>query len=92
MGFVVKQPVKLKVEFRNEAKELVNPTTVIFYVRDPNGLITTPAPVNDSTGIWHATITVGISGLWYYRAEGSGALEAAAEATFVVDETQFGGI
>lgn len=91
MGYVVKQPIKLKAEFRNETRELANPTAVAFLVRDPDGNESTPVAVNDSTGLYHAVITVGISGIWYYRVEGTGTVESAAEASFVVDQTQFGG-
>jgi hypothetical protein len=66
--------------FRNADNELYNPTSVVLTVRNPNGTLTTPATVNESTGIWRAGIVLqrgitrwvwdGITGAVHDKVEG----------------------
>lgn len=79
--------------FKNAAGALADPTTVNLKWRVAGGATTTwtrPAAgpdtqiVKDSTGVYHADITVTTPGLHYFRWEGVGAVTAAEEGTFSV--------
>lgn len=49
---------------------LFDPASVVLTVRSPSGVVTTPAPSKDSTGVYHADITVDESGRWWYEWNG----------------------
>lgn len=49
---------------------LFDPASVVLTVRSPSGDVTTPTPSKDSTGVYHADITVDESGRWAYRWSG----------------------
>lgn len=77
--------------FTNSAGVLTDPTTVTLRWRVAGGTETTltwtaavPGTdiVKDSTGVFHADITVVAPGLHYYRWAGMGAVVAAEEGTF----------
>ena len=83
--------IRLTAAFTNNGVA-IDPTTVTFRVKDPTGVIvayTSPAVVKDSVGNYHLDIAVGISGFWYYRAEGTGAATVAGEAKLSVKTSQF---
>lgn len=73
--------------FYNASNALTDPTTVTCTVRDPAGVVTTPAVTHVSTGVYTATLdlTSATPGLWWYRFQGVGTLQAAEEATFFVE-------
>lgn len=70
-----------------------DPTTVVCTVRDPGGTLTTPAPVKDSVGTYHALVdlTGALSGEWRYRWSGAGACQAAEESSFFVEPSLLNG-
>ena len=82
---------RFTVTFTDVFGGLANPTTVVCKVRDPAGVITTPVITNDSTGIYHAdyATSLALQGTWYVRFEGTGAVVAADERSFVVDVSAF---
>jgi hypothetical protein len=83
--------IRLSAAFTNNGVA-VDPTTVTFKVKDPTGKITpytAPSVVKDSVGNYHLDFAVGISGIWYYRAEGTGAATVAGEAQLSVKTSQF---
>jgi hypothetical protein len=61
-----------------------DPTTVVCSVKAPNGTVTTPAPVKDTTGVYHVDVDVTLSGTYHYRWEGTGAAQGAEEGRFYV--------
>lgn len=92
MAYDVGQQVRLSFTFRNLAGELADPTTVTVKVQDAAGAETSYSDaVHDSTGRYHKDITITTpgGGVWYYRAEGTGALVAAGETSFPVRQTVF---
>lgn len=66
-----------------------DPTTVAGEVKDPSGVITTPAIARDATGNYHMTFTTALAGVHYYRFTGAGAVVVAAEGAFVVLPSHF---
>lgn len=52
--------------FTNNAGINTNPTTVTFKLKDPTGVVTTPAPTNPQTGVYAATVYFDIAGTWEY--------------------------
>ena len=67
---------------------LVDPTTVTIAVQDPTGVITeytvvtTPAVVRVSTGIYYLQIEPTISGVWIYKWQGAGVLNVTSPDTY----------
>lgn len=61
---------------------LTNPTTMTVTVKDPAGVLTTPAATNDGTGLYHVDVTPAATGRYVVRFAGTGACVAAAEVEF----------
>jgi ferredoxin-NADP reductase len=68
----------------------IDPTTVRFSVRDPNGTVTTylygtdVQIVKSSTGNYYVDVNGNSDGYWVYRFYSSGTGQAAAESGFYV--------
>ena len=85
--------------FKNASAAATDPTTLTFKYRKPDGVVTTVGPmtlptvtspvVKDSTGNFHADVTVDQAGLWAYRFEGTGDVAQGEEVEFRVDRTNF---
>lgn len=77
--------------FKNAAGADADPTTVTFKYTNPAGTITTliyltdAALVKDSTGNYHVDVSINAAGMWYYRWQGTGAVETAQEGEFCVE-------
>lgn len=84
-------------EFRNpaNANALVDPTTVRFAAKDPNGTIeiyvygTDSEVVKDAVGQYHCEIDLTAAGTWYWRAYSSGNYQGATEGSFEVEASNF---
>ena len=65
------------------AGTLFDPTVVELTVRTPSGTVTDESVnvVNDSTGIYHADVTVDEAGWWWFHWDGDSVIE---EGTFHV--------
>lgn len=86
-SFFQGQTVRITVTFRDFADALVNPTSVDFYVqRESDSNWTHTAGVAaDSTGIYHLDIaTEPKSGVYEWRAYGSGTTASAIQGRFYV--------
>lgn len=82
--------VQLTGQFKNLAGVLTDPSAVVCTVRDPAGNLTTPTATQSGTaGIWNATVdlTGAVAGTWYYRFAGTGAVQAAEEYSFYVEQS-----
>jgi len=79
--------IQLTGTFKNAAGTLTDPTTVTCTVRDPAGVVTTPAATKASVGVYTADVdlTGALAGVWNYRFQGTGACQAAEEASFYVE-------
>lgn len=75
--------------FKNVAGVLTNPTAVTCKVRTPTKTLDTPTTTSSATGIWTASYSLldANHGTYYYRFEGTGAVQAAAEASFKIAES-----
>jgi len=76
--------------FKNASAVLTNPTAVVCKVRTPGRTLATPTTTSASTGIWTATYSLldADHGTYYYRFEGTGAVQAAAESSFLIAESK----
>ncbi len=64
---------------------LTNPSSVTLTVRAPDGTESTPTPVNDSTGKYHANVTpTEAPGSYVYLWEGTGTDQATIPGSFFV--------
>jgi hypothetical protein len=80
-AYAVGQLVRVTATFKVGAA-LTNPSSVAVSVKDPDGVVTTPAATNDGTGVYHVDITPVKKGRHAYRFAGAGACVAAAEGEF----------
>ena len=73
---------------------LTDPTVIICRVKDPSGNVTVytyalAQVTKTSTGLYYKDISIDESGDWYYRWEGTGAMEAAEESHLVAEVSEF---
>ncbi len=72
-----------------------DPSAISCKVRKPDGTVTTlvygtdAALVKDSTGNYHADVTIDQFGRWFYRFTGTGSVIAADELWFDVEQSAF---
>lgn len=80
--------ITLSATFKNAAGTLTDPTAVTLRIMDPRGQIVTysgGAIIHDSTGLYHMDFsTHSLHGTWWYRFEGTGAIQAGGEKSFVI--------
>lgn len=89
--FTVGTLVRVSSVFTDLLDANVDPTTFVFELRSPTGVITTPSATKDAVGVYHVDIDTTLlgAGRWYFRAAGSGAAQAATENYFVLTASQF---
>jgi len=86
--------VRLYADFKANAV-FADPTTVSLYVQDPNEteythVYTATGSIQRlSTGRYYYDLEVGITGMWYYKYEGTGNVNQTAEAAFIVKRSEF---
>ena len=87
--------VRVSVAFTDLAGAAVDPTAVTVRVKPPTGTLvvwvygTDAEVVKDATGAYHADVDIDETGSWYFRWEGTGAAQAAAERLFTVRGSAF---
>jgi len=88
--------VTVSVMFTTNAvpKVPVDPTTIVLRVTDPIGLETAytygvDSVIKNSTGSYSFLIDALLSGIWSYRWEGDGVVDAASESRFLVKQSSF---
>lgn len=96
MRFIIGQMARLSGEFQDgDSRDDVDPTNVYLRIRKPDATETTYTygigivVVRDSIGNFHADIALDQVGLWFYRWVSTGAVTAADERGFQVDESEF---
>lgn len=67
----------------------VNPTTLAVTVRDPDGVESSAAVVNDSVGAYHFDLDLAKPGAYAYRAVATGAARAAGQGGIFVSPPIF---
>lgn len=80
---------KLTCEVRDESGALVDPVVLTFYMREPDGVLTTydltdTEVVRDSVGVFHTYWDITQSGTHNWRWAASGNVGAAEETSFKV--------
>ena len=81
--------------FKNSAGTLIDPTTVAFHYKLENGtsasyLYGTDAElVKDAVGIYHANLSAGSPGTWYFRFVSTGTGQAAEESSYYIKPGEF---
>jgi len=87
--------VRCSGTFRDSADALVNPTTVTFKLKDPNGVVTTyvygtnAEVLRPSTGLYVVDVEPTMAGTYKFRFSSTGTGKAAGESSFTVDESDF---
>jgi hypothetical protein len=82
--------IGLRAEFRNKDDQLVDPTTVTFYVKDPAGtktshvFPTSPGTSQESLGVFWFQFAPAVAGTYKWGAEGTGAAEIYEESPFTL--------
>lgn len=87
-SFYIGTQVRMKCELLDYGRSATT-GTVVCEVKDPSGVVTTPATSTPSAGVYYAYVTVTAAGTWHYRFESTGTTIAASEDSFEVSETQF---
>jgi hypothetical protein len=85
MNYLLGNTVLMRGTFFDEEGAPIDPTTVICRVSNPQGAVTAlsgGAVIRESQGRYRAQIVPDQAGLWTYRFEGAGAVQAAAEREF----------
>jgi hypothetical protein len=74
--------VEAKGTFRDADGNLVDPTEVTLYVKNPAGALSTytygaAEVTRESLGVFTKAVTLDASGVWYYRYKGTGSVVVA---------------
>jgi len=91
-SFDIGDRITLRASFVNLTGIPASPTTVICKVKDPTGAVTIYSGIsilNPSVGLFTHDYSIVQEGTYYYRFEGTGIIEAAAESVFLVKDSQF---
>lgn len=64
-----------------------DPTTVVLTIQAPDGTTTTPATVNDGTGLYHYDLGLTLSGIYRFKWVGTGSVAATQEGEIAVKES-----
>lgn len=85
--------VRLRGVFTDLAGADTDPTTIVCKYQDPSGnetSVTYPTTiVKESTGRYYLDLDIDEAGTWHYRWNGTGAVVAAGEQSFIARDTQF---
>jgi uncharacterized protein YfaS (alpha-2-macroglobulin family) len=87
--------VVVSAAFTDKLNAPVDPTTVTFKVRAPDGSVMTyvfgtdSELVKDSVGNYHVDVSVNLDGYWFYRYESTGTGQAAEEGQFQIKQGFF---
>lgn len=87
--------VRVTITFESATGAAVDPAVVKAQVRDPQLQITTyiygtdPDLTKTSAGIYVLDVDADQAGIWFVRGVSTGSGQAAEEAGFIVEESQF---
>ena len=88
MAYDVGDKIRLSAAFVDIGNNPADPTTVTVKYKAPTTAtvtkvyITDAEVIKDATGNYHIDVSINEAGGWKFRWEGTGAVEAAAQATF----------
>jgi uncharacterized protein YfaS (alpha-2-macroglobulin family) len=87
------QMVRITASYKNQSGAATDPDLVTFEIGKPDGTVlryswttseSDPELVRDGTGEFHTVLEPDISGDWWYRTAGTGAVTAVREHSFNV--------
>lgn len=78
------QKARFTGSFTNASGLPVDPTSVTFKTRDPNGTVESHVADHDGVGTYHHDVTLNQSGDWYWRWEATGTVDAVTEGAVKV--------
>lgn len=81
--------VGLTIGFFDEDGAPADPSSVTVGARDPSGNESQLSYTQESTGVYLASALIDESGRWWFRAVGSGAIDAAADSSILIRATEF---
>lgn len=87
-GYLIGNEVTIPVQFYTAGGTPLNPTVVTLTLQDPLGNITTPTFSNLGPGRYSANVVPTAAGVWRWRYQGQGSVNAALESRFTVYESQ----
>lgn len=93
-NYDINDTVRCRAKFKNSNKVLIDPTSVTFKFKSPDGVITTyvygvdSQLVRESTGIYYCDIDLLQSGNYIYRFNSSGTLKSGSESRFSVKRSE----
>jgi hypothetical protein len=90
MNYIGDTP-RLKTSFYSITGELVDPTTVTFKIKPPQGELVTATYAGgqvkkESTGVYYLDYPITESGIHEYRTEATGTLVKVSQGNFVVEQ------
>lgn len=88
--YIVTTQIRTTATFRTLLGALSN-TTAVCSVKAPDGTVSTPSVTNDSTGVYHADVTLDQAGTWYVEWQGSGTVIAASDTAIAVRQSYVDG-
>jgi len=87
-NYVVGTQLRLIATFTDVNGNLVDPTSVTLYVKDPTGAVSTIVGViRQGPGVYYFDYYFVISGVFHYRYVGTGAVVAANEGTISIKKS-----
>jgi len=87
-NYVVGTQLRLIATFTDVNGNLVDPTSVTLYVKDPTGSVSTIGNViRQSIGVYYFDYSFVTSGVFHYRYVGAGAVVAANEGTISIKKS-----
>lgn len=87
--------VRVSVVFTDEYGVEHDPTSLLCQIKNADGVETyytygeSPALTRENTGTFYVDVLATKAGTWHYRWQGSGAITAAAENSFMVRRSKF---
>jgi hypothetical protein len=87
-NYLLGNVIRLSVSFKDLAGVAADPTTVVLTVKRRTSTNETLTPTKDSVGNYHYDYTPAAAGAYFYRFNGTGALVAATQGQFTIDDPQ----
>lgn len=79
--------IRIQGTFKDIDGALVDPTTVTFTAKDPDGTISTLTTVRSSVGVYYADLSLTKAGTYFYRSVGTAPAVAAEEGEIFVRDS-----
>lgn len=84
MDIIVSTRVRFVATFTDESGTLVDPSSVTWSVKAPDGTVTTPEGTRASAGVYHLQLVLDAPGRWKIEAQGDGTVIVAGDTVVSV--------